>query len=209
MKDLLTKTAISAGAGTLVYLVLFFFVDRATVLWIHNNCSETWLPVVGRYISVLAHGSYVNLGLTLCFVLILICDSGVRRRETKLLLYICICGAIATTIGDGLKYLLARYRPGMLFDQDLYGLHFFSTKWAMNSTPSGHTLRAFSLMTALSMIFRRFTIVFISIAVLIGLSRVALTDHYPSDVLFGAFIGIFTALWTFVHFCREDRHPNE
>jgi len=207
MKDLLTKTAISAGAGTLVYLVLFFFVDRATVLWIHNNCSETWIPVVGRYISVLAEGSYVNLGLALCFVLILICDSGVRRRETKLLLYICICGVIAMTIGDGLKYLLARYRPVMLFDQDLYGLHFFSTKWAMNSTPSGHTLRAFSTMTALSMLFRRFTIVFISIAVAIGLSRVALTDHYPSDVLFGAFIGIFTALWTFVHFLGEDKQP--
>ncbi len=207
MKDLLTKTAISAGAGTLVYLGLFFFVDRTIVFWVHNHCSETWLPVVGRYISALAEGSYVNLGLALCFVLILICDSGVRRRETKLLLYICICGVIAMTIGDGLKYLLARYRPVMLFDQDLYGLHFFSTKWAMNSTPSGHTLRAFSIMTALSMLFRRFTIVFISIAVAIGLSRVALTDHYPSDVLFGAFIGIFTALWTFVHFLGEDKQP--
>lgn len=208
MKDLLTKTAISAGTGTLVYLVLFFFVDRTAVFWIHNHCSETGLPVVGRYISVLAQGSYVRLGVALCFLLILICDSGLRRRETKLLLYICICGAIAMTIGDGLKYLLARYRPVMLFDQDLYGLHFFSTKWVMNSTPSGHTVRAFSIMTALSMLFRRFAIVFISIAAVIGLSRVALADHYPSDVLFGAFIGIFTSLWTFVHFFREDRHPN-
>ena len=35
---------------------------------------------------------------------------------------------------------------------------------------------------------------------LIGASRVAVTAHYPSDVLFGAFIGIFTALWTYRQF---------
>jgi membrane-associated phospholipid phosphatase len=34
-------------------------------------------------------------------------------------------------------------------------------------------------------------------AVLIGMSRVAVTAHYPSDVVFGAFIGIFTAVWTY------------
>jgi hypothetical protein len=60
MKQLLTKTAIFAAVGTFVYLVLFFFVDRTAVLWIHNHCSETWVPVVGGYISVLAHGPSVN-----------------------------------------------------------------------------------------------------------------------------------------------------
>jgi len=43
----------------------------------------------------------------------------------------------------------------------------------------------------------RFTVVFLSLATLIGVSRVAVTAHYPSDVLFGAFIGIFTALWAY------------
>jgi membrane-associated phospholipid phosphatase len=116
------------------------------------------------------------------------------------MLYICLSGAIALVIGDGLKYLLGRYRPIMLFEHNLYGLHFFSAEWALNSTPSGHTIRAFSLMTALALLYRRCAVIFISAAILIGASRVMVTAHYPSDVLFGAFIGIFTALWVYKHF---------
>ena len=125
------------------------------------------------------------------------------------MLYVCISVAIALVIGDGLKYLLGRYRPIMLFEQDLYGLHFFSTEWAMNSTPSGHTVRAFAILTALSILFRRFTFVFISIAVLIGVSRVAVTAHYPSDVVFGAFIGVFTALWVYKYFFSKGNESNK
>jgi membrane-associated phospholipid phosphatase len=207
--NLLKKTAVAAALCALAYVVLFFFVDRAVVLWIHNNCQDTWLPVVGKYLSYSAQGPLIRVGLALCFILILITDSGLKRRETRVLLYICICGAIAITIGDALKYLLGRYRPIMLFDHDLYGLRLFSKKWVMNSTPSGHTIRAFSILTAVSLVFRRFAVVFISIAAIIGLSRVAVTDHYPSDVLFGAYIGIFTALWTYVHFFRDEKRRNE
>ena len=111
----------------------------------------------------------------------------------KFLLYVCISCAIAIVIGEGLKYLLARHRPVMLFKDKLYGLSYLSSEWAYNSTPSGHTLRAFSILTALSLRFRRLMPVFITLAVLIGLSRVAVTDHYPSDVLAGTFLGIASA----------------
>ena len=204
IESLYRTTAITAVITALVYLVLFYFVDRAVDLWIHNNCSETCLPLVGRYISYMADGSFVRLGIALCFILFLISDAGKKKRWTMFLLYICVSGAIAIVIGDGLKYLLGRYRPIMLFEHNLYGLHFFSTEWALNSTPSGHTIRAFSILTALSMLYRRFTVVFITIAILIGASRVAVTAHYPSDVLFGAFIGIFTAVWIHKYFFAQE-----
>ncbi len=140
--------------------------------------------------------------------MILIVDPGLKKRWTRSLLYICLSAAIAIIVGDGLKYLLARYRPVMLFEHNLYGLHFFSSEWDMNSTPSGHTIRAFSILTALSMLFRRFTILFITIAVLVGLSRIAVTAHYPSDVVFGAFVGIFIALWTYKHSVFYDNKLN-
>lgn len=209
MKNLRRTTAISALAGAVIYLALFFFVDRIAASWIHNNCSGTWLYSAGKCISYLGKGSYTSLGLALCFILILVYDSGLKKRETKILLYVCLCAAVAMIIGDGLKFLLGRYRPVMLFEKDMYGFHFFSTKWVMNSTPSGHTLRAFSIMTALALIYRRFAPVFISFAVVMGLSRVAVTDHYPSDVLFGAFIGIFAACWVHAHFFRDETHVRE
>lgn len=58
------------------------------------------------------------------------------------------------------------------------------------------------------MLYRRFAVVFISIATLIGASRVAVTAHYPSDVVFGAFIGIFTALWVYKHFFVKGNESN-
>ena len=36
-------------------------------------------------------------------------------------------------------------------------------------------------------------------------ARVLVTDHYPSDVLFGAFIGIFTAIWAYRYFFGEAK----
>ena len=63
----------------------------------------------------------------------------------------------------------------------------------MNSTPSGHTIRAFALFSALAFLYRRFASWFILIALAIGISRVLVTAHYPSDVLFGGSIGIMTA----------------
>ncbi|MEJ2740707.1 MAG: phosphatase PAP2 family protein [Dehalococcoidia bacterium] len=197
MTDLLRKTAIYAVLIAIVYLVFFFFLDRPVDLWINAHWSDTWVHTWGNYISSLATGSYIMLGLALCFLVVFICDSVMKVRWTRLLLYICLSGAITIVVGEGLKFLLGRYRPVMLFEQGLYGLHFLSAQWELNSTPSGHTFRAFSLLTAQSMLYRRFTAVFMSIAVLIGLSRIAVTAHYPGDVIFGAFIGIFTALWVY------------
>jgi membrane-associated phospholipid phosphatase len=177
MEHLYKKTVIATGITAVIYLVLYFFFDKAIDLWIQHNCSNT-----------------------LCFILIIISDPSMKRRSTRYVLYICTSASIAIIIGDGLKYLLGRYRPIMLFEHNLYGLHFFSSEWALNSTPSGHTVRAFSLLTAASLLYRRFTFIFISLAALIGASRVIVTDHYPSDVLFGAFIGIFSASWTYRYF---------
>ena len=204
VEDLFKKTAIAAGITAGIYLVLFLFCDRAIDLWIHNICAHTWVPRLGAYISYLAQGSFIKLGIAAGFILSIMVDPGLKRKWTRNLLFICVTGASAIIIGEGCKYLLARYRPVMLFEHNLYGLHFFSAKWALNSTPSGHTVRAFSLLTAVSLLHRRFTVVLLSLAALIGVSRVLVTDHYPSDVLFGAYIGIFTALWTYKYFFSQD-----
>ncbi len=209
MEDLFKKTVVTAGITAIIYLIMFTFFDKSIDLLVHNKYSNTWLFQSGTYISYLAKGVYIKLGLALCFILILICDPGIKRLWTKYLLYICISVSIAIIIGDGMKYLLGRYRPIMLFEHNLYGLHFFSSEWALNSTPSGHTLRAFSLLTAASLLYRRFTIIFFSVAALIGASRVAVTAHYPSDVLFGAFIGIFAASWTYRYFFITDNKFEE
>jgi len=200
MQELLKKTLVLAGITAILYVLLFFFADKAIDLWIHHNYASGKVQQYSSYISELAKGEYIRLGLTLGFLFIMIYDPGLEKAWVRNLLYICVSTAIAIIIGNGLKYLLGRYRPVMLFKHNLYGLHFFSSQWPLSSTPSGHTVTAFALLTALALIFRRFAVVLLFLALLIGVSRVAVTAHYPSDVLLGAFIGIFTAIWTYRYF---------
>lgn len=200
MDDLLKKTLIAAIIVVIIYLALFLFFDRAIDLWVYDTCSDTGLVQWGTAVSTAATGEYIKLLIAGGLLLVIIIDPGLKRRWIRNLLFICVSCSIALIVGEGFKFLIGRHRPVMLFDHNQYGLTFFATEWAQNSSPSGHTLRAFSVLTALSLLFRRFTPLFISIAILIGASRVVVTAHYPSDVLFGAFIGIFSSLWTYRYF---------
>ncbi len=202
MKKSLKKTLIITFVMVVLYIILFYFFDKSIDLWIHENLSGTLIASVGKYLSFLANPHYNMLVMFFCFGYIFVVDPSIEKASTKKLLYVLIVVSIAIIIGSGLKYLLGRYRPVMLFDHNLYGFHFFAAEWALNSTPSGHTIRAFSFFTALSLLFRQYKIIFVSIAIVIGLSRVVVTAHYPSDILFGAFIGIMVAIWVYNYFIK-------
>ncbi|MCR6629771.1 MAG: phosphatase PAP2 family protein [Magnetospirillum sp.] len=98
--------------------------------------------------------------------------------------------AISGLISNAVKFGLGRYRPRYLFDEDLYGFNFFSRAWGMNSFPSGHSQAGFAAMTALLIIFPRYDVMWLSIAVLVALSRVVTTVHYLSDAVAGSWLAI-------------------
>ena len=57
------------------------------------------------------------------------------------------------------------------------------------SFPSGHATLAFALATALSVRWPRLWIVWYGMAVCVGISRIALGVHWPSDIVAGAVVG--------------------
>ncbi|MCR6545586.1 phosphatase PAP2 family protein [Dehalobacterium formicoaceticum] len=61
------------------------------------------------------------------------------------------------------------------------------------SFPSGHTAATFSLTTVLAVSFPVFAPIALPLSLVIGISRIYLGLHYPSDVLIGAILGSASA----------------
>ena len=93
-----------------------------------------------------------------------------------------------------LKIMIGRYRPRYLFSEDLYGLSPLNFEIARNSFPSGHTQTIVGVCFALFLVYPRFAVLWLVIAGLVGISRVAVLAHYPSDVVGGAYLAICTAI---------------
>ena len=87
-----------------------------------------------------------------------------------------------------LKQIARRRRP---LEEKVAGLN--------SSFPSGHTGNAFALATVLSNQYPRLRIPLYLGATLVGISRIYLGRHYPSDVLVGAVMGTFTAFEVMRH----------
>jgi undecaprenyl-diphosphatase len=90
-----------------------------------------------------------------------------------------------------LKPLFARPRPCHVLDD----LRFIVGCGGRYGFPSNHAVNVFAAMTVLSLFIRRYWGVFIAIAVLVGLSRIYLGRHYPTDVLAGALIGTVLSIF--------------
>jgi len=62
------------------------------------------------------------------------------------------------------------------------------------SFPSSHATNNFAVAVLLGYFYKRWLLIFLSIATLVGFSRIYVGVHYPSDILGGAIVGTICAL---------------
>lgn len=87
-------------------------------------------------------------------------------------------------IVQALKHAVSRERPGFVLS-DVYTFKDFYDY----SFPSGHTTAAFSIAVSAFIFYQPVGILLLFVAFMVGISRMYIGVHYPSDVFIGALLG--------------------
>jgi len=98
--------------------------------------------------------------------------------------------ALAGIANDLIKILVGRSRPGLLLSNGVYGFKPFTNQFYYASFPSGHANTIAALCYGLGLVTGRFKYIRLTIALAVMASRVIVGAHFPSDVLFGAYLGV-------------------
>ncbi|MDR0915180.1 MAG: phosphatase PAP2 family protein [Endomicrobium sp.] len=86
------------------------------------------------------------------------------------------------------KFLCARARP--ITRLGIENVNTILENSLYNSFPSGHTQIAVTICTFMLFIINKYRLLYIITTVLIGLERIYVGSHFPSDVIAGALLGM-------------------
>lgn len=203
MRTLLTEI-IAGLVVNLISLSLFFEVSRgvlgrqtgifdAGLAHFIQSFRTPFLTEIMKTITIFGGPGILVGTLSVAFIL------SVHRHNRRSLIFLTLI-ITGVALNFILKFMFHRVRPeGGLIDEYFY------------SFPSGHAMNAFIFYMAIAYMFYHYTqdrILGTAVAVgmsfwvfLIGLSRIYLGVHYPSDVIAGYFGG----LWLLVSFLVAEK----
>ncbi len=130
--------------------------------------------------------------------------SSKAKTAWRLALYFFVTIGSASALVHLLKLIIGRARPELFLDYGAHSLTPFANEWLFESFPSGHSAAVGSFFGAFAMLAPRLRIVFALGALTIGITRVVVGAHYPSDVAAGLLVGLWTALMTAFFFARQN-----
>jgi undecaprenyl-diphosphatase len=159
-------------------------LDVRTFIWCMSLKQRERLTRCSRYLSASADGPWYVLVTALLFML-------EEELPAGLLQAMLLAVSIERAIYLVAKNLFKRNRP-----QDaLGGFHSFIRPSDRFSFPSGHTSCAFLFASFMVLLFPQALLFWFSWAAAIGMSRVFLGVHFPTDTLVGAILGLTVANW--------------
>ena len=131
--------------------------------------------------------------------LMAISPSGTRCSWDPRVLRIFVTTVLAGLSANVGKLLVARTRPRE-FDFALPLVDGFGDWFPLGhggngiqSFPSAHTASAFGFAVALGWLWPKHRVLFFCLAILVGLQRISVAAHFPSDVIAGATLGFTVA----------------
>lgn len=172
-------------AGAILVTLSFLFVDKPLAIFLHNIDLRTNLSFLNIF---------TKLGIGLIYLLLSAATALFFRyiqpnkawEERAWFIFLCVL--IPSMICGGLKVILGRARPSMWFEGHYFGFYGLQTKAPFWSFPSGHTTTIMAVAVGLGFLFPRAACSLLTAGFLVAMSRILLTHHYLSDVLFASYL---------------------
>ncbi len=193
------KTAIAAGIVVAVLLFLMVTIDAAAIRGVGH--LPRWIVSAFDDITDYGKSGWFLWPLGLIFLALAALPPMLTRFSQRVLAAIMVrIGFLFTAIAVPslfvtiIKRMIGRARPmvGGSLDPFLYSPFVWRADYA--GMPSGHATTAFAALVAFGTLWPRSRTLWLVYALLIAISRVVVTAHYPSDVLAGALVGIGGAI---------------
>lgn len=202
------QIAIGAGIGIAVLLFLMVTIDAAATRGVGH--LPRWIVAAFDDITDFGKSGWFLWPLGLLFLALAALPPMLTTFSQRILAAIMVrIGFLFTAIAvpslfvTVIKRLIGRARPlvGGSLDPFLYSPFVWRADYA--GMPSGHATTAFAALVAFGTLWPRSRTLWLIYALLIAISRVVVTAHYPSDVLAGALVGIAGAVMVRHYFAQR------
>lgn len=192
------RLAIATGLAVAIFLLMMFLIDAAAIRGVSH--LPRWIVRCFDQITDFGKSGWFLWPLGILFFVIAALPATSRMAQMVQAAVMVRVGFLFIAIGlpglfvNVVKHILGRARPGVGGSLDPFLFSPFTWPAAYASLPSGHATTAFSVLVAFGSLWPRARTLLWVYALLILASRVAVTAHYPSDVLAGALVGAVGAL---------------
>lgn len=168
-------------------------LDFSVLYFIQEHIRTPFLDAVASFLSAAFNGGL--LWFVLCAWLL------VFRKTRPAGVMVLMAMGITFLVGEfGMKNVFCRLRP---CDIDA-GISLAVKNPTSYSFPSGHTGSSFAAATALFLWNKKWGVPALVLAFIIGISRMYLFVHFPTDVLVGAILGTVSAVVVGIIFRKFD-----
>ena len=170
-------------------LVIKLFYSRAEIYFTVNRLYYSAGDLLAPYITAIGDG--ITIVILSALLLLYNCRAAFLLISSY---------AVSSIIAQVLKYSFDMPRPHIYFENQLSRIHYVKGIYilSVHSFPSGHTVTAFSAGVVIAYLVKNksWAIAALLVAVLVGYSRMYLSQHFFEDVMAGSVIGVFvTVLW--------------